>query len=117
MVTRTVRRRACLSTAVVATAWLASCDKPTAPSDPAAPVPGARTGPVAIEYAGANVAGTTIPGCGSTIAGCAGRLQLTFRRGRAGPPHRRDAARREPHRVPERRGRRLPAGGERDRDD
>jgi hypothetical protein len=84
MMTRGVRRAAWLSTAVAATAWLASCEKPTAPSDPAAPVPGARTGPVAIEYAGANVAGTTITGCGSTIAGCAGRLRLTFRLRSAG---------------------------------
>jgi len=68
----------------LAIAWLASCgDNPTTPTptptDPNAPVAGTRTGPVIIEYAGANVApGSAIADCGPTIAGCAGRLRMSF---------------------------------------
>jgi hypothetical protein len=72
---------------VLAMAALVACggdDGPTAPTptptDPNAPVAGRRTGPVLIEYVGASVApGSTIAGCGPTIAGCAGRLRLSFR--------------------------------------
>jgi hypothetical protein len=75
-----------LSAAAVAVACTLSCGHSTAPSpvpapiDPNAPIPGAHTGPVAIEYVGANLApGSTIAGCGPSIAGCAGRLRLSFR--------------------------------------
>jgi hypothetical protein len=69
---------------VAAVACLSSCEQPTAPTSlpigPKAPIAGAHTGPVAIDYAAANIVpGSTIAGCGQTIAGCAGRLQLSFR--------------------------------------
>ena len=55
------------------------------PIDPNVPVAGAHTGAVAIDYVGANVApGSTVAGCGPTIAGCAGRLRLSFRLRSAG---------------------------------
>lgn len=61
-----------------------ACNQPASPTpvplDPNAPIAGARTGQVAIDYVGANVApGSTVAGCGPAIAGCAGRLRLTFR--------------------------------------
>lgn len=72
---------------VLAALLLASqlaCDRPTTPtpvtSDPNLPVAGARTGPVAIDFSAANLApGSTVAGCGPTIAGCAGKLRISFR--------------------------------------
>jgi hypothetical protein len=53
---------------------------PIPPADPNAPVAGAHTGQVVIEYAGANVSpGSTIAGCGPSIGGCAGKLRISFR--------------------------------------
>jgi hypothetical protein len=68
----------------IVVACAVSCDRPAAtaptPIDPNAPVAGAHTGQVAIEYvAGTASPGSTIAGCGATIAGCAGRLRLSFR--------------------------------------
>ena len=57
------------------------------PTPPASPtpdprtqvVPGAGTGPVRIQFAGANIApGSTVSGCGVLIEGCAGRLRMAF---------------------------------------
>jgi hypothetical protein len=61
-----------------------ACSQPTSPAplpvDPNAPVAGAHTGQVTIDYVGANVVpGSTVTGCGPTIAGCAARLRLSFR--------------------------------------
>jgi hypothetical protein len=50
------------------------------PSDPNAPQVGQHTGSIAIEYVSASYApGATIDGCGARLAGCAGRLRMTFR--------------------------------------
>ena len=50
------------------------------PIDSNAPRVGASFGTIGIEYVSANLPpGSTIDGCGPTIAGCAGRLRLTFR--------------------------------------
>lgn len=75
--------------AALAIVCLVACDQSSAPAptpiDPNAPVAGARTGAVTIEYAGANVSpGSTIGGCGASIAGCAGKLRLSFRLRSAG---------------------------------
>lgn len=76
----------CAVPLAVACALSFSCSQPASPSptpepfDPNAPRVGAHTGSVAIEYLGTNIApGLTITGCGPTLAGCAGRLRLTFR--------------------------------------
>jgi hypothetical protein len=68
----------------IAIAGQIGCNQPTSPTpalpDPNAPIAGAHNGQVAIDYVGANVApGSTVAGCGPTIAGCAGRLRLSFR--------------------------------------
>jgi hypothetical protein len=70
--------------AAITIAFQIACNPPTSPSpaapDPNAPVAGARTGQVAIDYVAANVVpGSTVAGCGPTIAGCAGRLRLSFK--------------------------------------
>ena len=72
---------------VAAIACTLSCSQPIAPgppptpaADPNEPTVGAHSGAVAIEYLGANVEpGSTIAGCGAALAGCAGRLRLSFR--------------------------------------
>ena len=74
---------------VITAAGQIACNQPTSPAtvspDPNAPIAGARTGQVAIDYVGANVVpGSTVAGCGPTIAGCAGRLRLSFRLRSAG---------------------------------
>ena len=75
-----------LGSIVAAIACTLSCGQPTAPgplpapADPNRPTVGAHTGAVAIEYVSANVEpGSTIAGCGAALAGCAGRLRLSFR--------------------------------------
>jgi hypothetical protein len=75
--------------AAISAACQIACNHPTSPAavpiDPNAPIVGAHTGAVAIDYAGANAApGSTVAGCGPTIAGCAGRLRLSFRLRSAG---------------------------------
>lgn len=59
-------------------------DQPAAPTPQPLPqhlvTPLDRTGPVQITYIGANIPpGSSVPGCGSSVEGCAGRLRLTFR--------------------------------------
>lgn len=65
----------------------AACDgarTPSAPSPPspppvAQPIPLEQSGPVAIVYAGATpVPGSTISGCGTSIAGCVNRVTMHF---------------------------------------
>jgi hypothetical protein len=70
---------------VCVTLALAACGRPsTAPSPPVDPnlqvTPIDSSGPVRITFVSANIApGSVVPGCGSLIDGCAGRLRMTFR--------------------------------------
>jgi hypothetical protein len=69
-------------TVALTSVWLVSCRQPTEPTpvDPNAPVAGARSGPVSIEFIASNPApGSTVSGCGAVIAGCAGKLRLSVR--------------------------------------
>jgi hypothetical protein len=69
-------------TVVMTSVCLMSCRHPAEPTmvDPSAPVAGARTGPVTIEFISSTPApGSTVAGCGPVIAGCAGKLRLSLR--------------------------------------
>ncbi len=69
-----------LAAATVSCGGMSTPPPAPTPVDPNAPVSGAHTGAVAIELAGATPSpGATITGCGAAIAGCAGRLQMSFR--------------------------------------
>lgn len=67
------------------TLLLAACGGPgTAPSPPVDPnlqvTSVDSSGPVRISFVSANITpGSVVPGCGSLIEGCAGRLRMTFR--------------------------------------
>jgi hypothetical protein len=52
----------------------------TAPTAAPEVVPGTRAGPVQIDYVAASIApGSTMSGCGPQLAGCLGRLAVTYR--------------------------------------
>jgi hypothetical protein len=86
------RMRLARCAAAVLAGLLAGCgENPTtphpSPTPPASPtpdpatqvVPGAGTGRIRIEFAGANIPpGSTVTGCGVLIEGCAGRLRMSF---------------------------------------
>jgi hypothetical protein len=73
---------------VAALAVLVACgsDAPPQPSpvptptpDASALIPGAGSGPTRITFAGAQpMPGSTLSGCGPQIAGCVGRVRMTF---------------------------------------